>query len=270
MSFAPSPFEWILIAIVLIEGIAIKVISHHWNSYRRAKREEGRGKPWALRRVPAETVDRVFATPAPKLGHTVSTEVAFISIGQTAVVGAPSDYESWILAVLARQSSMMFEFGTCTGRTTYLWARNSPPGAKVITLTLHPDQLDTYRRGANDRSEDEADALKESAFQTFVYTGTDVEHKVVQLYGDSKAFDHRPYQGRCDLIFVDGSHARSYVESDSQKALQMVKPGGIVLWHDYRGPHRSGGVFHALNALSSKLPLMQIEGTSLVAYRAPL
>ena len=262
-------YDWLLLFIIALQGVSIRVISRHWNSYRRAKREEGRGKPWVLPRMPLDALDPVFAVPTPGLGHATTTEVAFISTGQTSMVGVPSDYESWILAVLAQRASSMFEFGTCTGRTTYLWARNSPSTAKIHTITLHPESLDKYREGAGDNPEDRADALQESTFQKFVYSGTDVESKVEQLYGDSKAFDHNPFKGCCDLIFVDGSHAQSYVESDSAKALQMLKPRGIILWHDYRGPHRSGGVFHALNALGTKLPLMQIEGTSLVAYRGP-
>jgi hypothetical protein len=39
--------------------------------------------------------------------------------------------------------------------------------------------------------------------------------------------------------------------------------------HDYRGPRRSAAVYHALNTLSEQLPLVQIDGTSLVAYRSP-
>lgn len=264
-----SLFDWALLSIIVLEGIAIRVISRHWNSYRRAKREDGRGEPWVLPRVPLDALDPVFAIRTPGLGHSTATEVAFISTGQTSMVGVPSDYECWILAVLARRALNMFEFGTCTGRTTYLCARNSPATAKIHTITLHPDSLDKYRDDTRDNPEDRADALQESAFQEFVYSGTDVEPKVVQLYGDSKAFDHNPFKGYFDLIFVDGSHARSYVESDSEKALQMLKPGGIILWHDYRGPNRSGGVFDALNPLGTKLPLMHIEGTSLVAYRAP-
>lgn len=269
MQFRVSFLEWILLLIVVLEAIAIRVVSRHWNSYRQARREEGRGKPWKLPRAPLEALDPIFAIPHPGLGHAIATEVAFISSGQTLMVGVPTDYESWILAVLARRALNMFEFGTCTGRTTYLWARNSPPNASVHTITLHPDELDAYRSGDSDNPEDRADALHESSFQTFVYSGTDVEHKIVQLYGDSKAFDHSAFKGQMDLLFVDGSHARSYVESDSEKALQMLKPGGFILWHDYRGPFRSGGVFHALNALGASLPLIHIEGTSLVAHRSP-
>jgi predicted O-methyltransferase YrrM len=269
MNFGSQSVDWVLLGLVVVLGIALRVTSRNWARYRRLRREEGRGKPWVLPRVPVEELDPVFRASNPKLGHTPATEVAFISIGRMPVTGATSDYESWILAVLARNATKMFEFGTCTGRTAYLWARNSPPNARVYTLTLDPGHPEEYRGAASDDPRDEADALQETVFRNFAYTGTAVEHKVVQLYGDSKAFDDNPYEASCDLIFVDGSHARSYVESDSAKALAMVKPGGLILWHDYRSPHRSGGVYHALNALSERFPLVQIEGTSLVAYRRP-
>lgn len=268
MMISSESVEWVLAGLVVVLGVALRVASRNWARYRRLRREEGTGKPWLLPRVPVEELDPVLRTPNPKLGHTPATEVAFISIGRMPMVGATSDYESWILAVLARKATKMFEFGTCTGRTAYLWARNSPADARVYTLTLDPRNAEAYRAAASDDPRDQADALRETLFNSFVYTGTDVEHKVVQLYGDSKDFDELPFLESCDLIFVDGSHARSYVESDSMKALRMVKPGGLILWHDYRGPRRSSGVFRTLNDLSKTLPLVQIEGTSLVAYRA--
>ena len=42
-----------------------------------------------------------------------------------------SDYEGWILAVLSKNSNKIFEFGTCSGKTTYLMALNSPENAKI-------------------------------------------------------------------------------------------------------------------------------------------
>ena len=87
--------------------------------------------------------------------------------------------------------------------------------------------------------------------------------------GDSKALDVSPWAGRCDLVFVDGSHAQSYVVSDSRKALELVRPGGLVLWHDYLGPRHSPGVYRALNDLARELPLLHVAGTSFVAYRKP-
>ncbi len=183
------------------------------------------------------------------------------------MLGATTDYEAWILSVLARRATTMFEFGTCTGRTAYLWARNAPAEATVHTLTLAPDGVDAYRAAPGDAAEDEREARIESVFQHFVYSGTTVAPKIRQLYGDSKAFDETPYVGRCDLVFVDGSHAYSYVVSDSEKALRMVKPGGIVLWHDYVGGPDAPGTYRALNEIADRLPLVHLAGTTLVAYR---
>jgi predicted O-methyltransferase YrrM len=120
-----------------------------------------------------------------------------------------------------------------------------------------------------DNERDRRFALQESQFTKFYYTGTPVAAKVRQHFGDSKTFDEREWAGECDLVFVDGSHARSYVESDSRKALNLVRPGGLILWHDYRGPRAVPGVYEALNVLSQTLPLRHVRGTSFVVYRKP-
>ena len=206
-----------------------------------------------------ELVDRTFG---------ISRDCLASVLGGT-VVGGTSTHEGWILGMLAKRASRMFEFGTCTGRTTYLWAVNSSPDARIATLTLHPSSVDKYCVSQNDDEGDINYALKESKFSEFYYTGTEVAHKVEQLFEDSKQFDESPYVGECDLIFVDGSHAYSYVISDTCKALRMLKPGGILLWHDYRGKATAGGVFRALNELSATLPLVRIADTSLVVYRSP-
>lgn len=233
-------------------------------SYRAVIKQRGVLGPWPIRKVPLEELDPVFAmTP---LGPTLAAEVLFI--GQVGVHGGTSDLEAWILSALAKKSRAMFEFGTCTGKTTYAWARNAPAGAEVVTLTLGPTQRDAYAVEPGDGSRDSRRALKESIHERFYYTGTEVEGRIVQLFADSKQFDEQPYLGRFDLIFVDGSHARSYVTSDSAKALRMCRPGGLVLWHDYSGG-RTPGVFKALNELAKTLPLMHVAGTKLVAYRKP-
>lgn len=151
-----------------------------------------------------------------------------------------------------------------------LWARNSPPDARITTLTLPRMGREDYRAAPGDDAEAGERAVGESAYTHFLYSGTDVEGKVTQLFGDSKAFDETPYVDACDLVFVDGSHAYSYVVSDSRKALRMVRPGGVVLWHDYAGPGHAGDVYRALNELSERLPLVHLTGTTLVGYRRPL
>ncbi len=222
---------------------------------------------WPIARVAPEAVDPVFR-PGP-FGPSLAAEVAFVGRGPYVVDGGTSDAEAWVLAVLARRAKAMFEFGTCTGKTAYLWARNSPPDARVVTLTLAPELVASYQREATDDASDVEFALRESTHTDFLYSGSPVAGKIEQLFGDSKTFDVSPWRARCDLVFVDGSHAYSYVVSDSEKALDLVAPGGLVLWHDYAGPRHAPGVYRALNELSKRIPLVRIDGTTLVAYRRP-
>ena len=218
--------------------------------------------------VELEQFDPVFATTA--IGPTPASEVYFIG-GADRVPNGVSDRETWILSVLAKSARTLFEFGTATGKTTYLWARNAPADARVTTITLGPKQHDAYSASDEDNSNAARVAIAESTSSRFLYTGTDVEAKVAQLFGDSKAFDESLYHGVCDLIFTDGSHAYSYVRNDSEKALRMIRPGGVILWHDYRGSRGPTSDVHAyLNGLRSRLPLVHLRGTTLVACRMPL
>lgn len=143
------------------------------------------------------------------------------------------------------------------------------PNAEITTLTLHPDELVSYETELGDDISAVNAAKQVSAFASFLYEGTAEAKRINQLFGDSKAFDHTPYKGKMDLVFVDGSHAQSYVESDSKKALEMVKPGGVIVWDDYRGPRRAKDVFSVLNNLSKEIELVRIANISFVAHRAP-
>lgn len=242
-------------------GLAAYVLRQHHE-----KRGRGPlGRPWPVPAMPVYELDRRFAPTA--LGPARATEIAAIS--NYHVPGGVSDFETWILMNLAKDVGTIFEFGTATGKTTYLFARNAPDHARIATLTLAPDQVDAYRAGPGDDAWATRTALQESRFDSFYYSGTEAAAKITQLFGDSKAFDETPYVDACDLVFVDGGHAYSYVRNDTEKALRMVKRGGLVLWHDYRGPRRIPGVFRALNELARDYPLTWIEGTALVAYRRP-
>lgn len=255
---------WIIVA---VSAACIGILSLQLVRERaRRKRLTFTGE-WPIPVVLPEAVDPAFA-PGPH-GPGVAAEVRFIGRGPYVVDGGTSDAEAWMLAVLAKRATRLFEFGTCTGKTAYLWARNAPSDAQVVTVTLAPEQVAEYQRDGGDDARDVEFARRESGYSEFLYSGSDVAHKVLQLFGDSKSLDITAWAGSCDLVFVDGSHAYSYVVSDSTKALALVKPGGLVLWHDYAGPAHSPGVFRALNELAARLPLTRIQGTSFAVYRAP-
>lgn len=256
----------ILSAVAVVLLITTIVLAANVRRLQRAKRQQGLGKPWTLPRVDVPALDPVFRSD--ELGPTRETEVRYIGRGVQPVLGGASDYETWILCVLATRAHRMFEFGTCTGKTAYLWARNLPPGGHVTTLTLSPESLHEYVNASGDTADAVSHALEESRFTRYLYTGTDVSDRITQLYGDSKTFDDAPYRAQCDVIFVDGSHAYSYVKSDTEKALRMIAPGGVILWHDYTGPNGSPDVYRALNELGPRLDLRHVKGTTLVFHRA--
>ena len=247
------------LSIVLVIGLVVALV--HIQRRRSERRQRGLFRSWGVTRVAVEAIDARFALGP--LGPGRDAEIVFVPGWQTP--GGISDFETWILCRLAHDARRIFEFGTGTGKTTYLLARNAP-GALIVTLTIAPDAALAVAPG--DATED-VEAARAEAFSGFYYEGAACAGRIEQLIGDSMTFDETPYLDSCDLVFVDGGHARSHVENDTKKALRMVKPGGWVAWHDYRGPRRARGVFETLNALAKTLPLRHIAGTALVVWQRP-
>ena len=119
----------LLLAVLLF--LAIKKLSRITNEYRR----KGLLKPWPIATVRLEQLDSIFK-PGPH-GSGLGSQVDFIS---GPYPGGVSALESWILCVLAKTANTIFEFGTCTGRTTYLLATNSNPEAKIMAISGSPNQ----------------------------------------------------------------------------------------------------------------------------------
>jgi len=45
---------------------------------------------------------------------------------------------------------------------------------------------------------------------------------------------------RFDLIFIDGDHSREAVERDIELSLSLLRPGGLLVFHDYHNPTDPG------------------------------
>jgi predicted O-methyltransferase YrrM len=253
-------------ALIALAVLTLYCFGLFWTYRKRFYLATGRDQGYAIPTVKLDAFDERFR--GGPFGPRFDAEIRFIG-GAESVPAGTTDREAWILGVLAKDAHTIFEFGTATGKTAWLLACNAPPDAHVHTLTLRPDQAHLYRHEHGDRGIARDTAIEESAFDDFFYCGSDVESKVTQHYGDSKALDTSPWRGRCDLIFVDGAHAYSYVVNDSRKAFEMLSPRGIILWHDYK--RRSGtplDVVRALDELARERRLVRLAGTHMVAYRA--
>jgi predicted O-methyltransferase YrrM len=93
------------------------------------------------------------------------------------------------------------------------------------------------------------------------YREAGLSHRVCQIYCDSRRWDDSAYpDGFFDTILIDGGHQEEIVLSDSHKAFRLVRPGGLILWHDfcpnpdaYRTCPAVRGVAHAIHAMEGRL-----------------
>jgi predicted O-methyltransferase YrrM len=66
--------------------------------------------------------------------------------------------------------------------------------------------------------------------------------------------------GMVDAVFIDGDHSENAVIYDSDTARTLIRPGGIVVWHDYGNP--AVEVTRALDTLHAEgWPLQHVAGT---------
>lgn len=73
----------------------------------------------------------------------------------------------------------------------------------------------------------------------------------------------------CDAVFIDGDHSRKGVLNDTALALEVVRPGGIVMWHDYHdlGTVDVREVLHEMHQNFPDMPLRHVPGTWIVYLR---
>lgn len=158
-----------------------------------------------------------------------------------------------------RRARRVFEFGTYLGRTTYHLALGEHV-ERVYTLDLDP--AGAYPKGL--KIGRAIRAVHERALQGHFYQGSAVAGRIEQLHGDSRTFDYAPYAGQMDLVFVDGGHTYEMVANDTQHALSLVKPGGLIIWHDFAPKGRD--VAALAREFARERPLFWIEDTSLLVY----
>jgi chromosome segregation ATPase len=67
-----------------------------------------------------------------------------------------------------------------------------------------------------------------------LYKEKNLGSRVCQIYCDSREWDISQFpSGFFDSALIDGGHTEEIVISDTRKALRLVRPGGIIMWHDF-------------------------------------
>lgn len=178
-------------------------------------------------------------------------------------VGASvSPMECAALAALAKMigATRVFEFGTYKGVSTTQLALNVDNGGMVFTLDL-PEDHPAYSLPIPKPEERQIAAEGGKG----ILIPRDLLDRVTFLKSDSATFDVTPYLETMDLVFVDGAHSYEYVKNDTEKGWQMLRPGGILAWHDCTPSHRDVVKYIKESGHSVQL----VAGTALAFYKKP-
>jgi hypothetical protein len=138
-----------------------------------------------------------------------------------------SNHRRWhdaevVAAAMANECHIRaLEIGTGLGLMTSVMAMNAPQ-AEIVTLNIPPEAGAGAGKLVTMLPERER-------------IGMDWRQRnlgnVRQVLADSLSW--KPDCGPIDVAFIDGCHDRDAVISDTRLALSLLRPGGIVAWHDF-------------------------------------
>ena len=217
----------------------------NWRYWARAGRAFGRNLPHKkfvreLARVSLAADGDVGAPPGPTEPPVVEFLDVYPDAADLTVPMGDITYKLWnmdpmerfCIAAIAQllQPRRVFEFGTFDGASALLLAR-AVPTAQIFTLDLPPEHyIAPEAFGFRASKEDFASPHDEVGHE---FRGTPEAARITQLLGDSRTFDFTEYVGRMDLVIVDAGHGYEEASADSENALRLVGPSGVVIWDDY-------------------------------------
>lgn len=105
----------------------------------------------------------------------------------------------------------LLEIGCWDGGTLREWLTRAQPGSTIVAIDLEHRNADAYPEWIKP---DTTLVLGEGASQS---------EEMIAL-----AREHGPY----DWVFIDGDHGEHAVQTDCDTCLPLVRPGGLLLFHD--------------------------------------
>ncbi len=117
------------------------------------------------------------------------------------------------------------EFGTWEGFGATLVGQST--GAEIWTINLPQGESG----GDGESPYASSDAGDNIGWR---YRAAGFGPRVQQLLCDSRDFETNRFAGDFfDTVLVDGGHTPDVVENDTDKALSVLRPGGLCVWHDF-------------------------------------
>ncbi len=146
-----------------------------------------------------------------------------------------------------RQCRRILEVGTYRARTTCAFHQNCPE-AEIVSFDIQ---------------------VLDSPYRRALLNSPQVQFRLASFSDSTTALrQEKPF----DLIFVDGSHRLEDVIADSRLALEILAPGGIIVWHDYRPNDyrtRELRVPEGLKVIRQTVPVFAVRHTTCAVYVKP-
>ena len=148
--------------------------------------------------------------------------------------------------VMSVNPRVIVEFGVNLGKTARLILDASPNVEHYLGIDVpndHEPRLEGQR--------------SEIPFAAAKFVESDPRFQLLTRESTTLTREDLPH---ADAVFIDGDHSAIAVEHDSHLALDILRKGGIIVWHDYGNP--TVEVTEALDHLSAaSWPIKHIEGT---------
>jgi len=198
------------------------------------------------------------------LGCSEPKEIMLPPLGVITLAGLGHVAPYAILAsvVSALQPKVIFETGTFRGVGALTMALNAPH-SEVYTLDL-PEESGSASTTTLTRGDAEWVRLSRGCVG-IAFKGHPVENRIHQLFSDSLKFDAAERVASADFCFIDGGHSYECIKADTENALKVLSPQGVILWDDYTW--FTGGVSKYICELAREMPLKRIAGTQYIIYR---
>ncbi len=170
-----------------------------------------------LNQATASLIDR----PSELIARTFTYSDAFLQ-----PIQVEAELASLLEDVKRLNPHTIVEIGTSMGGTLYLWTRLARPDATIVSVDLpggqfgggySPLRAPIYRRFAREHQKlhlMRADSHENSTLD-----------QVKSLFGGRSI----------DFLFIDGDHTYEGVRKDWEMYSPLVRPGGLVVFHDVAG-----------------------------------
>lgn len=170
----------------------------------------------------------------------------------------PGELEVLVALVRSVNARSMLEIGVNTGRTARALLDNVPSIQHYQGIDVPPGYTFGCAVQKNEVPTNPGHyALSDPRFEL-----------ILRLRG---SFDLMPSELRpADVVFIDGDHSEDAVVHDSILAEYLVRPGGLIIWHDYHdlGTVDVRDVLHERES-GFDAPTHHVEGTWIAFQRVP-